>query len=96
MATPWLEPSTKLTFVYWEPIDGHDSDLDPTLAPVADPALFGGFRALASAGLDITPDSKWVRGWTLSTEMGVPFYQNLNGPQPGQEWQLMCALSHAL
>ena len=90
--TPWLSPSAKLTVVYWDSIDGQDADLNPAVAPVADPDLFGGVRMLASAGVEISPPQESLQGWTFFAEAGAPFYQSLNGPQPAQQWQLSASL----
>ena len=90
-----VEPILKLSLTEWEKIDGQDDELNPEVAPVADPNLFGGTRVNLSGGLKIAPrgqSSKWI----LSLEGGIPVYQSLNGPQPRQEWHASAALFFGL
>lgn len=82
----WLEPQIKGTLTHWGRIDGEDRDLNPTVAPVADPTLFGGTRALISLGASSTLNPNGKHPWSLGAEFGLPVYQSLNGPQPRQKW----------
>lgn len=83
---PWLAPHITGSLTVWDRIEGADERLDPTVAAVADPDLFGGTRALILLGADITHAPGKKNPCTLGAEFGLPVYQSLNGPQPGQDW----------
>ena len=96
----WIKPSIKLSGHLWGRIHGADTSiqLGPGVfpAPVTDPDNFGGEKILLLGGLNLG----WPKGLSdgtlgkffsnqhLDFELGVPVYQNLNGPQPGEDWRL--------
>jgi len=57
----------------------------PTTPSPADPGNHGGTRIDAGLGLNLWHPSK---GFRVAAEFAVPLYQNLNGPQLGQDWTL--------
>ncbi len=83
-----VTPHVRATATAWEKIDGRDSALNPELAPVADPDLFGGTRILLSAGAECLAGSGPSASWRFKFDAGIPVYQDLNGPQPSQRWQV--------
>jgi hypothetical protein len=90
---PWISPHLKLTFTTWGEIDGEDSELDPSLAAVADPTKVVGTRLSAFAGVEFSLTPKSKSSWIVGFESGVPLYQSLNGPQPAQEYQVLGAIT---
>jgi len=65
----------------WGNIDGADPDLNPMMVPTADPDLRGATRLDLLAGLDWMFHSGALAGHRLAIEGGIPFYQDLDGPQ---------------
>ena len=56
------------------------------------PANFGGDMLTGAVGLNWEPMSGEKRGPQLGLELGVPLYQNLNGVQLPQRWQLSAGI----
>ncbi|MDG1889935.1 MAG: hypothetical protein P8L18_01385 [Verrucomicrobiota bacterium] len=85
---PYLYPSLKLMGHYSDNIHGQDDDLLPRPgfypAPVTKPSLFGGRKVDLMLGLHIP--IKEQHG--IDIEAGLPIYQSLKGPQPGEEWRI--------
>ena len=83
----WLEPFIKISGHLWGKINGEDIELQlaPGVfpAPVTDPDNFGGRKILVLGGLSFNLPR--VR---LEIEFGLPVYQNLNGPQPEEDWRI--------
>ena len=72
-----LHTSLRMNFAHWSNIHGADPDLNPGLVPTADAKLQGGDRLDALVGL------AWhghESGHPLGLELGVPVYQDLDGP----------------
>lgn len=63
---------------------------DQITAPVqtADPSNYGGERASLGAGFIYTPQTSALRGLELGVEATAPIYQNLNGVQMEQDWNI--------
>lgn len=66
-------------------IDGQDARIG---APVqtADPKAQGGDRLDLSLGVNLAGQSGYLRGHQFGLEIGVPVYQDLNGPQMESDW----------
>jgi len=88
--TPKLLGIGKLTVADWGRIDGQDPELNPDLAPTTDPGATGGTRVDLSLGLNGFLGTAHV----LGIEIGLPVYQDLNGPQLETDWIL--SLSYQL
>jgi len=58
----------------------------------ANPAFYGGSRINLLGGVEIEGALIGLRNLHLAAEGGAPVYQNLNGPQLGQAWQVNVAL----
>ena len=87
-ATAWaakqVARSTSLSFRLklsdWGNIDGADTKLLPMpTVPTKDPDLRGGTRVDALVGINFVPPS--LTSLRLAAEVGVPAYQELDGPQ---------------
>jgi hypothetical protein len=81
-------------------IDGADPALNPMMVPTADPKLRAGRRLDALFGLDFTPGALGdrfdvVEGVRIAIEGGLPAYQNLDGPQLGESWQITTGIQYA-
>jgi len=74
---PGIWGSVRVVLINWGKIQGSDKDMDATMSPDLDTNAQGGTRADALAGLS----GRIHRNFMLGFELGVPVYQNLNGPQ---------------
>ena len=102
----WFRPSVRFTSHVWGRIRGKDESLIIPMpvaffpAPVTDPRSFGGEKVLAIAAVDLVwphdllADTlgRVIGGHSLHIEYGRPIYQNLNGPQPEEDWRLSVGL----
>ncbi|MDA0990199.1 MAG: hypothetical protein O3A51_05545 [Verrucomicrobia bacterium] len=91
----FLDLTLKAAYYEWEKINGADRVLDPTIAPVANGAFYGGRRLTALVNAKITLPQKLLAGANLELEGGLPLSQHLHGPQPEQQWQLSVGLNRA-
>ncbi|MDB4626389.1 hypothetical protein OAE51_01670 [bacterium] len=89
---PYLQPSVKLLGVYWTRLHGQDDDLvlpnGVYPAPVTNPSLFGGRKVDFLLGLRVPIKDGFLKGQQFEIEAGIPVYQDLNGPQPGENWRI--------
>lgn len=74
--------SGKATYRDWGRIDGQDSEIPPAMSPVNDPNATGGRRLDLSVALN----GFFGNGHSLGVEVGIPVYQDLNGPQMETDW----------
>lgn len=80
--SPKLLGIGKLTVTDCGRIDGQDPELDPARSPTTDPDATGGTRADFSLGFN----GFLGQGHMLGVEVGIPVYQDLNGPQMETDW----------
>ncbi len=68
-------------------IDGQDTNI---MAPVqtADPANYGGEKVEALIGFNYVGQKGFLKGQRVAVEAGMPFYQDLNGPQMETDFTL--------
>ena len=59
----------------------------PYPAAVVKPDNFGGTKLLALVGLRLKDPRGRLENTFLELEAGAPFYQDLNGPQPSEDWR---------
>jgi hypothetical protein len=91
--TDWIQPSFRIDGVAWDEISGKDTDLpynpdtDRYPAAVVKPDNFGGTKCLALVGLRLKDPRGRLENTFLELEAGAPFYQDLNGPQPSEDWR---------
>ncbi|MCL6729002.1 hypothetical protein [Sphingomonas hankyongi] len=65
----------------------HFEDMPPDF-----PANYGGELLMGAIGLNWEPTIGSRRGPQLGIEVGVPLYQNVNGVQLPQRWQLSAGI----
>ena len=80
--SPRLLVSGKANYRDWGRIDGQDPEIPPSMSPVNDPSATGGRRLDLSLALN----GFFGDGHSLGIEVGVPVYQDLNGPQMETDW----------
>ena len=92
--TDWIQPSFRIDGVIWDEISGEDEDLlkadlpvSPYPAAVVQPKYFGGTKCSALVGLRLKDPRGRLENTFLELEAGAPFYQDLNGPQPSEDWR---------
>lgn len=68
------------------PIRGWDPEIRGAAVP-ANPLFYGGQRVELFGGGTISGKFIGYDNWTLGAEVGLPVYQNLNGPQIMKNWQ---------
>lgn len=78
--------SLRLEALHWESFHGADDDLNPAVVPTADPDLRGGDRLDALVGLNWLCGSGALAGNRLALEVGLPVYEDLDGPQLSTQW----------
>ena len=97
MATSWLmarlndalDMGFRVAVTKKSRIRGADARLNPMMMQTANPALFGGEKVEAFFGINYQFQQGTMRGHRFGVEVGMPVYQNLNGPQMEADWSLM-------
>lgn len=79
--------SLRLSQEYTSDIDGNDNSITGA-SPTTDPNNYGGWKTLASLGLNYRVLEGPLKGVTPGVEFTLPLYQNLNGPQLSDAWTL--------
>ena len=77
---------------------GRIHGIDPAIVgPVqtADPENYGGDTVNGFIGANFIAPSGPIAGYRLGIELGTPFYQKLNGPQMGNNWQFTIGIQKA-
>ncbi|MCA9296109.1 MAG: transporter [Phycisphaerales bacterium] len=77
----WISTSVRLDYQLWGNIDGADPDLNPMMVPTADPNRRGGQRLDLLFGVNLYAPKGALAGNRLAVEVGLPIYQDLDGPQ---------------
>jgi hypothetical protein len=73
--------SLRLAGAAWGDVEGADADLDPMMSPTQDPDLQAGRRIDALLGLGLKPASGALSRHRFAVEIGLPIWQDLDGPQ---------------
>lgn len=81
-----VSTSVRLAGAAWGGIDGSDPDFDPTIAPTQDPDAQAGRRIDVLLGLGWQPRNGPLQHHRLAVEIGVPNWQDLDGPQLETDW----------
>ncbi|NNC99888.1 MAG: hypothetical protein HKN85_06885 [Gammaproteobacteria bacterium] len=76
----------------WGDIDGQDSAVNPNIAPVADPNLYGGKQAELKGSLRYQWKEDVYENCFVEVGGAIPVWQDLTGPQPKQAWKLTIGL----
>ncbi|WP_018969850.1 transporter [Rubritalea marina] len=93
----WASLSLRLGAKSWSRIDG-DTDnsvnqgMMSTMSSAADPNNYGGTRIDIGAGLNLWHPGN---GFRVATELTTPLYQQLDGPQLGNDWTLTLGTQYA-
>ncbi len=93
----WFQPSLRIYGKHWERISGQDDEITvpgpfPYPAAVTNPRLFGGTKFIGMGGLRLRHPKGWMENSFLELEAGLPFYEDLNGPQPSEDWRMSASL----
>ena len=85
--TEWASVSLRLGAKSWSRIDGDtDNSVNQGMtSSAADPNNYGGTRIDIGAGLNLWHPGN---GFRVATELTTPLYQQLDGPQLGNDWTL--------
>ncbi len=79
--SPALSSALRIKYSRWANIHGADPDLNPMMVPTADPRNQGGERGDLLISTNYLFSSGSLKGNRLAVEYGLPFYQDLDGPQ---------------
>jgi len=95
--SPTIQSFAGINFQYSESIEGQDDSLlvnapFPYPAAITNPDLYGGKKINVRLGLLW----RFSQANQLNLEVGKPVYQNLNGPQPKEQWRGSIQVSRAL
>lgn len=94
-AAKWISISGRMLYRSTERIDGFDARI---IGPVqtANPDFQGGERFDLLGGVNLVSTHGALAGHRLGLELGVPIYQDLNGPQLRGRWNLTLGWQKAL
>lgn len=93
----WLEPVVKIETQFWGRIHGTDDNFPGPIfpTPVTDPHNFGGTKVSLVVGLRLRAPSlgdgvlaKILGAQAIEADFGRAIYQDLNGPQPEEDWRV--------
>lgn len=88
-----LTASVRTEFFEGGKIKGSDEMIYPLSEPGADTENYGGSRANAYAGINYYIAKSFMRNTKIGIEAGMPFYQNLNGPQMATQYILNAGIT---
>ncbi len=87
--------SARLDGKKWSDIEGADADLNPMMTPTARTDLRGGERIDALVGLNFIAPEGAMKSQRLALEVGMPIYQDLDGPQLETDMRFMLGWQYA-
>jgi hypothetical protein len=91
----WVSASGRVQGTMWGDVHGADPALNPNMVPTANPDLRGGERLDVGIGLNFEVAGKILRGQRLAIEFLAPAYQDLDGPQLEDDWELTMGWQYA-
>lgn len=91
-----LSVSVRLEGVLIDEIDGTSPLLNPMMVTTADIANSGGTFVNSGFGLNYIINGGALKGLRFATEISTPLYQDLNGIQLKQNYNLMFGLQYAM
>lgn len=94
--SPVLSSAVRLKHTSWADIHGADPDLNPMMVPTADTDVQGGERSELLLSTNYQFRAGALKGHRLALEYGVPFYQELDGPQMEMQDSLTLGWQYAL
>jgi hypothetical protein len=89
---PGVTATARIAGTVQAKIDGKDPEIFGAMQG-ANPAWYGGERIDLFGGIEIAGHEFGLGHTRLAIEAGAPVYQNLNGPQIGENWQLNAMLA---
>ncbi len=89
-AAPWVSLSGRIEARTLGRIDGMDPNIMMPSSG-ADPDNYGGDWVTLFAGADFSPQRGALKGHKIGLELGVPIYQDLNGPMLKTDWTVAVA-----
>jgi len=90
-----LSVSLRLEGILIDEIDGASPDLNPMMVTTADTANSGGTFINSGIGLNYLITNNTLKGLRFATEITTPLYQDLNGIQLKQNYNLTFGLQYA-
>lgn len=90
-----LSVSLRLEGLIVDEIDGASSDLNPMMVTTADTVNSGGTYINSGIGLNYLFTNNTLKGLRFATEITAPLYQDLNGIQLKQNYNLTFGLQYA-
>ncbi|MDO5970120.1 transporter [Flavivirga aquimarina] len=90
-----LSVSLRLEGLLVDEIDGASSDLNPMMVTTADTANSGGTYINSGIGLNYLVTNGGLKGLRFAAECATPLYQDLNGIQLKQNYNLTFGLQYA-
>ena len=93
----WISASFRLEWGQSMNIRGREesASVNPRMVSTADPGRRAAARLDALFGLNLIAPSGPLSGVRLAVEVGVPAYQDLDGPQLETDWTLTTGLQYA-
>ena len=85
---PWISNSIRVAGRTQDSIHGLDVNISGPVQ-TANPDFYGGERVDLLFGVNLVGQHGAICGHRLAAEVGVPIYQDLNGPQLKTDWTLM-------
>ena len=103
-ATAWIAKnishtssvSFRMNYKRWNDIKGSDPDLNPNMVPTARTDLRAGDRIDALLGFNYYAKEGMLKGHRFSIEVGMPVYQDLDGPQLKAKSQILIGWQYAI
>jgi hypothetical protein len=91
----WVSVSGRVHGTAWGNVHGADPALDPMMVPTANPSLRGGKRVDLGLGLNLKVAGQTLHGQRLAVEFIKPLWQDLEGPQLEDDWELVMGWQYA-
>ena len=85
---PWISNSIRVAARTQDSIHGIDLNISGPVQ-TANPDFYGGERVDLLFGVNLVAQRGIICGQRLAAEVGVPVYQDLNGPQLKSDWTFM-------
>jgi hypothetical protein len=92
---PWISNSIRVAARTQDSIHGIDLNISGPVQ-TANPDFYGGERVDLLFGVNLVGQRGVICGQRLAAEVGVPVYQDLNGPQLKSDWTFMLGWQKAL
>jgi hypothetical protein len=76
-------------------ISGSDGGRNPRMTPAADPDRRGGRRLDLLGSVNLLVPKGPLEGHRFALEAGLPVFQDLRGPQLGEDWSITVGWQYA-